>query len=261
MFYSLSLSLRLPHRVNRRTGIEFLLAKVLPHWTVCVYTSAQAGTTEQLVQLCFGPDWECVSTRARACPCACPPHCAELGSSAIYDTFSRELCHFDPTGEDPWDTRVSWLSPVCPLSSSRVQGAGKDLELIWQQESIRGYFGPTNTVIVENTLRKVRYFQDNLILVPEFEDRGVRSGRDTILFEVRRNGDAAGAWLLTASGARFIAGCVLGGACLAHASIWTPRSTRMPARDGVSAGHAAGPAAPASACSTESARASCSQRS
>lgn len=75
------------------------------------------------------------------------PAAAAVAQPEVYD---RPFNARDPHGANPWDTT-------------------RDLPLIWSTPGRAGSgFGPRNTVMVDDTPRKMRFMDAGLVVVPEF---------------------------------------------------------------------------------------------
>lgn len=80
--------------------------------------------------------------------------------------YPREFNVKDPRGENPWDTH-------------------RDLQRVWACEGKVGHgFGATNTIMVDDTPRKMRHMPRNALLVPEFGEEAVERGGDAVLPDV-----------------------------------------------------------------------------
>lgn len=82
------------------------------------------------------------------------------------EIYDRRFNAHDPDGANPWDTT-------------------RDLPKIWSTHGRVGAgFGPKNTVVVDDTPRKMRHMSAGLVVVPEYKEAciiaafGVRGGQD-----------------------------------------------------------------------------------
>lgn len=73
--------------------------------------------------------------------------------------FDREFNQHDPSGDNPWDTM-------------------RDLNKVWQH--VDG-FDDTNTIVIEDTMRKMRDHPRNVVVVPSYTETTVLGGGDDAL--------------------------------------------------------------------------------
>ena len=84
------------------------------------------------------------------------------------DIYERKFNKPDPSGSESWDTM-------------------RDLPMVWgavKPSSARG-FTAENTVVIDDTLRKMRELPHNVMVVPPFEEPAVRKDDDEALDYVK----------------------------------------------------------------------------
>ena len=84
------------------------------------------------------------------------------------DIYERKFNKPDPSGEHDYDTM-------------------RDLPSVWNSvkpSSARG-FTEENTVVIDDTLRKMRELPHNVLVVPPFEEDAVKKGTDDIMDYVK----------------------------------------------------------------------------
>jgi hypothetical protein len=124
-----------------RPGAQELVQALLgcPNATIGFYTSMQGTNASPAVDFIAGRGWE----RAKG-----------QGKEAKAHLFDRRYNKKDPTGENDWDTM-------------------RDLPRVWQELVERGTpkncFGPHNTIMLDDTWRKMRAHPNNVIVIPEYE--------------------------------------------------------------------------------------------
>ena len=57
----------------------------------------------------------------------------------------------------------------------------RDLEKVWAAPGPARGFGPTNTVMIDDTARKMREHPHNVVVVPSFDERDVVRDKDDVL--------------------------------------------------------------------------------
>lgn len=77
------------------------------------------------------------------------------GGKADPEVYDRPFNAHDPEGANPWDTT-------------------RNLPLVWSTPGRAGEgFGPGNTVMVDDTPRKMRFMSAGLVVVPEYTEASV----------------------------------------------------------------------------------------
>lgn len=77
------------------------------------------------------------------------------GGEAVPEVYDRPFNAHDPEGANPWDTT-------------------RNLPLVWSTPGRAGEgFGPGNTVMVDDTPRKMRFMDAGLVVVPEYTEASV----------------------------------------------------------------------------------------
>ena len=93
------------------------------------------------------------------------------GGRAV-DVYERSFNKADPTGENAWDTM-------------------RDLPSVWADPTKAAYgFDASNTVVVDDTTRKMREYPGNVLVVPTYDETSVARGGDDALDYLRAYVDA-----------------------------------------------------------------------
>eukprot|EP00741_Cyanophora_paradoxa_P025212 tig00000350_g24337.t1 len=130
-------------KVYLRPGVRELLASLQAHprCALAFYTSISAENARPVIEA------------------LCPP---TDPATRVFALFDRNYSIRDPHGEKKWDTMRSlprvWAAPVC-----------------------QGRFDANNTILIDNTPRKVRNHMQNALIVPPWEKEQLVAGDDRAL--------------------------------------------------------------------------------
>jgi len=94
------------------------------------------------------------------------PAAALLRRGGGYELYGRDFNKADSTGAEAYDTM-------------------RDLDLLWRTPGRIAFgFDETNTVVIDDTARKMREFPNNVVVVPEYDDAAVARGNDQALLRL-----------------------------------------------------------------------------
>jgi hypothetical protein len=142
------------HYYYIRPGAQDLVKMLIgcPNATVGFYTSMQGTNASPGVEFIAGKGWDRLKAKGK-----------RKGKERKIYLFDRQYNKKDPSGSNSWDTM-------------------RDLPRVWQELEKWGVsdsFGPHNTIMLDDTWRKMRALPNNVMVVPEYEASTIMGDEDT----------------------------------------------------------------------------------